>query len=219
MMAVMVTMISFAESPAANATDVMNYARRSFNLKDCELGGTLRDYDTGRVQPFKLLVQGSIIKLRFSEPDELIQLDANVLPYIVKTFGSSESTNSNSADSISVRDSALIYADLRMAHMVWPNAKILFEETIKTMKCWKVRLSKEVPTLPYTTVDLWVHTSTGAIVRVEAFDESANLLKRIELKSIFKSESRVIPSEICIESFVKGKKEPRRTYLKVQRPK
>lgn len=208
---------SGAEEPTAE--DVMRLVRMSYALQDYKLSASLRDETSGKKEQFELTMQQKTIRFRFTNPAEIINLDLAATPAAltrVQPGGRENVPIERYGDS--VRGMAINYEDLSLRFTYWPNPQMIGAETIKTAKCWIVRVVNPDGKGPYGVVDLWVHQGSGGVARMDAYDPKANLVKRFQVISVQKANDITILKEMRIEAFDPAtKKAINRTYMKLDK--
>lgn len=209
-----------ADDPPPTGEEILKLVRLSNALQNYKLTGSLRDSSSGKSEAFTLNMEQNIMRFRFSNPNLIVHLDQTTTPASLKTVqpgGSGAVPLSKYGEK--VRGFAINYEDLSMRFLYWPGAKLLGEESFKTQKCWKVRVSSPDSATPYGTVDLWVHQASGGMAKMEAFDLKGKLAKRFEVGKIQKVDGATILKEMKIESYSAGSsKSDARTYMTLDNP-
>jgi len=212
-----------AEEAQPTGEEVLRIVRMSQALQDLKhLQGFLRNDETGKEVPMELSMTDNIIRFLFRDPAEIINLDLNnngtKLTRIVPGSGKVEIPASLNATT--VRDTHINYEDLSMRFLYWPNAKIIDEETVSFMKCWKVRVVNPDGKGPYGTVDIWVHKASGAIAKMEAYDAKGVKVKQFKVVRGQKYKGAWILKEMRIESYdpLKSGDLIGRTYMQIKDP-
>ena len=221
----LLTLIAFcpslrAEDPPPTAEEIMRLVRLSYALQNYKLTGNLRDSDSGRSEDFTLNMEQSIIRFRFSDPNQIIHLDLSTKPASLKSVqagGVIPVPLEMYGDK--VRGFAMNYEDLSLRFLEWPNPQLLGEDSFKFQKFWKVRVANPNQSSPYGAVDMWVHQGSGGLAKMEAFDLQGKLIKKFEVTNIQKLDGITLLEEMKIESYVPGtKKTNGRTYMRLDRP-
>jgi hypothetical protein len=204
-----------------SAEEILQLVRLSYALQDHKLRGELRDDDTGRREPLELTMQKQVIRFRFTNPPpEIVHLDLTTVPatlWQVKAGGSSQVPLKQAAEG--VRGMDFNYEDLSMRFLYWKNSQYLGEDRVRTVKCWKVRVTAPNRGGPYGTVDLWVHQESGGVAKMEAYNPVGKLVKRFQVVSVQKVGKATVLKEMRVESVnpntgsVQG-----RTYMKMDNP-
>lgn len=210
-----------AEDPPPPGEEILRLVRLSYALQDSKLMGSLRDDETGRVEPFELTMQQRVIRFRFiNQPPEIVHLDLVTVPATlmqVRPGGAGALPMEAYGDS--VRGMDFNYEDLSLRFLYWPNAKLMGEDRIRTVKCWHVRVVTPDRKGPYGTVDLWVHQKSGGVARMDAYNFQGKLVKKFQVISVQKAGEATILKEMRVESYnpLNGDRKGR-TYMKLDKP-
>ncbi len=211
----------FAEDPPPTAEEILKLVRLSYALQDNKVSGELRDDESGKVEPMELTMQKQVIRFRFANPPpEIVHLDLTATPatlWQVKPGGTTQVPLKQAASP--VRGMDINYEDLSMRFLYWANPKLLGEDRIRTVKCWKVRVTAPDRNGPYGTVDLWVHQESGGVAKMEAYNPQGRMVKRFQVISVQKHNKATILKEMRVESFnpLNGERKGR-TYMKLNAP-
>jgi hypothetical protein len=209
---------TLAADPPPTAEDIMRLVRMSYASQDYKLLGNLRDDGTGRTENFELTMQQQKVRFRFDNPAEIIDLDLGTTPATLnRVVAGGRSSVPISALGDAVRGMAMNYEDLSLRFLYWPKPELMGTETIKTARCWVVRVTTPDQLGPYGTVDLWVHQGSGGVAKMEAYDVKANLLKRFAVEKVQEINKVTVLERMRIEAFEPGSKKSRRTYMKLDK--
>ncbi len=218
--AALVSPIHAADDPPPTGEEILRLVRLSNALQNYKLTGSLRDDKSGRSEAFTLNMEQNIMRFRFSNPNLIVHLDQNTTPAslkLVQAGGGGAVPLSKYGEK--VRGFAINYEDLSMRFLYWPGAKLLGEESYKTQKCWKVRVTSPDSATPYGTVDLWVHQASGGMAKMDAYDLQGKHVKRFEVGKVQKVDGTTILKEMKIESYPPGSsKSDGRTYMTLDNP-
>lgn len=207
-----------AADPPPTAEDIMRLVRMSYASQDYKLLGNLRDDATGRTENFELTMQQQKVRFRFDNPSEIIDLDLGMTPAVLsRVVAGGKSSVPISALGDPVRGMAMNYEDLSLRFLYWPNPQLMGTDSIKTAKCWVVRVTTPDQLGPYGTIDLWVHQGSGGVAKMEAYDVKANLLKRFAVEKIQEINKVTVLERMRIEAFEPGSKKSRRTIMKLDK--
>jgi hypothetical protein len=210
-----------AQDQPQTAEEILRLVRLSYALQNHKMQGRLRDETSGRVEPMELTMSQQVIRFRFiNSPPEIVHLDLGTSPatlWQVKPGGSSRVPLSNSAQE--VRGMDFNYEDLSLRFLYWQNAKLLGEERVSTVKCWRLRVTAPNRNGPYGTVDLWVHKESGGIAKMEAWNVQGKMVKRFQVTKVQKVDKATVLKEMRIESFnpTSGDRKGR-TYMTLDNP-
>jgi hypothetical protein len=210
------TITAGAEPPPA-AKEILEAVRLQQAQQQVELEGQLRENE--KIVPFRLTQSGPVIRYRFSNPDETLQLRLgdNDSRLEEVTRGGTEKITPAQFDH-RVRGTGVTYEDLALKFLYWPDARVTGENSIRTRNCWKLELKAPTRQSQYATIWLWVDKSGGALMRLEGYDWGGKLAKRFEVISAQKIEGRWFLKQMRIEEFAPGTgKVQTRTYLEIKK--
>jgi len=204
-------------APFPEAKDVLASVRLRQSQQELELHGQLREGPT--VVPFRLTQTGPIIRYAFSNPDEALQLrlgDNESRLELVTREGVETITPAQFDHK--VRGTSVTYEDLALRFLYWQTGRVTGENEIKSVDCWKLEMKAPSRQSQYSNVWLWVGKENGALMKMEAYDWNAKLLKYFEVVSGQKIEGRWFLKEMRIEERdpATGKVKTR-TYLDIKK--
>jgi ethanolamine utilization protein EutA (predicted chaperonin) len=206
---------SAAIAAPPSAKEILESVRLRQAQQELELQGQLREEQT--VVPFRFTQTGPVIRYSFSKPDETLQLklDENDSRLEVVTNEGVEKIAAAQFDH-KIRGTAVTYEDLALRFLYWPNAKVIGDDTIQLVDCWRLELRAPPRQSQYPTVRLWVQKDGPAIMKVEGYDSNGKLSKRFTVVSGQKIEGRWFLKQMRIEEFDPGTgKVKTRTYLEI----
>lgn len=207
--------VSLAAAPSAQ--EILESVRLQQAQQQMELQGQLRQDAT--IVPFRLTQTGPVVRYSFSKPDEALQLrfgdNDSKLEEI--TMGGVEKIAPAQFDH-KVRGTAVTYEDLALKFLYWPNAKVIGDDTIGVVDCWRLELRAPPRQSQYPTVRLWVQKNGPAIMKVEGYDSNGKLSKRFTVVSGQKIEGRWFLKQMRIEEFDPATGKVRtRAYLEIKK--
>jgi hypothetical protein len=205
-----------AEAPPS-AKEILAQVRLQQSQQQLDLQGQLRSDAT--VIPFRITQTGPIIRYTFANPPEVVQLrlgeDGSRLDLVL--LNSTKKFSSSRLDE-KIGGTAVTYGDLALKFLYWPNPQVIGAETLRTRNCWKLRLGAPSKDAQYATVLLWVDKESGALMRMEGYDQQNQLVKRFEVVSAQKIEGRWFLKQMRIEEMQPGTDKVRsRTYLEIKK--
>jgi hypothetical protein len=208
---------SSAIAAPPSAKEILSTVRLQQAQQQLELEGQLREDQT--VVPFRFTQTGPVIRYSFSKPDEALQLrlgDNDSRLEMVTSEGVEKVAPAQFDHKI--RGTAVTYEDLALRFLYWPDAKVIGDDTIQLVDCWRLELRAPPRQSQYPTVRLWVQKDGPAIMKVEGYDSSGKLAKRFTVVSGQKIEGRWFLKQMRIEEFVPGtSKVKTRTYLEIKK--
>jgi hypothetical protein len=182
-----------------------------------DLQGQLRENEI--VIPFQLIQNGPLIRYSFSNPDEVLQLrlgeNSSRLDIVTDTATEKFALSKLNQK---IRSTGITYEDLALRFLYWPNAKVVGEQNVRTRNCWKLELHPLSRESQYAGVLLWVDKGSGALMRMEGYDWSGQLIKRFEVVSAQKIDNRWFLKQMRVEELQPGtNKVQSRTYLEIRK--
>jgi Outer membrane lipoprotein-sorting protein len=215
-LAVLAAVSAFAASPPS-AREILESVRLQQAKQELELQGQLREGPV--VIPFRLTQTGPVIRYSFSKPDEALQLRlGDNDSRLEEITGDKLEKIAPAQFDHKVRNTAVTYEDLSLRFLYWPNAKVIGDDTIQMVDCWRLELRAPPQQSQYSTVRLWVQKDGAAIMKVEGYDANGKLTKRFLVVSGQKIEGRWFLKQMRIEEIdpATGKVKSR-TYLEINK--
>jgi len=199
-----------------SAKEILDTVRLQQTQQQLELEGQLREGET--VVPFRFTQTGPVIRYSFSKPDEALQLrlGENDSRLEVVTSEGVEKVTPAQFDH-KIRGTAVTYEDLALRFLYWPNAKVIGDDTIGVVDCWRLELRAPPRQSQYPTVRLWVQKDGPAIMKVEGYDSNGKLSKRFTVISGQKIEGRWFLKQMRIQEFDPATGKPSLTYLEINK--
>src|SRR4030095_14013787 len=210
------TTSSFAD-PTPSAKDILASVRMIEARQQIDLQGQLRQDNL--VVPFHLVQNGPLIRYSFVNPNEVLQLrlGENSSRLDLVTGGDTEQFSASKLKQ-KIRGTIVTYEDLAFKFLYWPTARVLGEENVRTRNCWKLQLRSPSRESQYSNVLLWVDKGSGALMRMEGYDWSAQLAKRFEVVSAQKIEGRWFLKQMRVEELQPGTNHVEaRAYVEIKR--
>jgi Outer membrane lipoprotein-sorting protein len=204
-------------APLPSAKEILDSVRLLQAQQQLELQGQLREGPV--VIPFRLTQTGPVIRYSFSKPDEALQLRlGDNDSRLEEITGDKLEKIAPAQFDHKVRGTAVTYEDLSLRFLYWPNAKVIGDDTIQMVDCWRLELRAPPRQSQYATVRLWVQKDGAAIMKVEGYDSSGRLAKRFLVVSGQKIEGRWFLKQMRIEEMDSASgKVKTRTYLEIRK--
>ncbi|MCB1209802.1 MAG: outer membrane lipoprotein-sorting protein [Verrucomicrobiales bacterium] len=204
--------LALSKESDPSADEILRLVRMSYAMQDYKLSGNLRDDESGRTQPFELTMAAQVIRFRFSDPAEIVNVDlSSEPPTLTQIKSGSKSKMPPSALSEPLRGMSMSYEDLSLGFLDWPNPKLVGHDTIKLgAKCWVIQVNNPAPTGAYGTVKIWVHQASGGMAKMEAYDRtSGKLVKEFLVRGVQKAGDVTVLEEMRIKTFdaISGEKQ------------
>ena len=216
-LSVLLVASSALAAPAPSAKEILESVRLRQGQQELNLEGQIREGAT--IVPFRLTQSGPVIRYTFSNPDEALQLRLG------ENESRLEEVTGEGVEKIApaqfdrkVRGTGVTYEDLALRFLYWQTGRVTGENEIRTVRCWKLEMKAPSRQSQYSNVWLWVGKENGALMKMEAYDWNAKLLKRFEVVSGQKIEGRWFLKELRIEELDPGTgKVKTRTYLDIKK--
>ncbi len=206
-----------AQAGVPSAREILDLVRLQQSQQQLDLQGQLRS--DGTVIPFRITQTGPVIRYTFANPPETVQLrlEEGGSRLDLVFLNSTKKLAASRLDE-KIGGTAVTYGDLALKFLYWPNAEVLGADTIRTRNCWKLRLTAPSNDAQYKTVLLWVDKESGALMRMEGYDQKNLLVKRFEVVSAQKIEGRWFLKQMRIEEIAPGTdKVLNRSYLEIKK--
>jgi len=203
--------------PAPSAQEILASVRMRQAQQQIDLQGQLRENDV--VVPFRLVQNGPTVRYIFSNPDEALQLQLGERNSRLEEVSGSNSEKVSPAQfDRRIRGTNLTYEDLALKFIYWPDASVIGEENIRTRNCWKLQLRAPSRDSQYASVLLWIDKNSGALMRMEGYNETGQVVRRFEVVSAQKIDNRWFLKQMRIEEMQPGTNHVRsRTYLEIKK--
>jgi hypothetical protein len=213
---ILAAMAARADAPPS-AQEILDQVRLQQSQQQLDLQGQLRSDAT--VMPFRITQTGPVIRYTFANPPEVVQLrlgeDGARLDLVL--LNSTKKFSASRLDD-KIGGTAVTYGDLALKFLYWPNAKVIGADTLRTRNCWKLRLTAPSKDAPYASVLLWVDKESGALMRMEGYDQKDRLAKRFEVVSAQKIDGRWFLKQMRVEEMEPGTNTVRsRSYLEIKK--
>jgi Outer membrane lipoprotein-sorting protein len=200
-----------------SAKEILGQVRLQQSQQQLDLQGQLRSEAT--VIPFRITQTGPVIRYTFANPPEVVQLrlgeEGSRLDLVL--LNSTKKFSASRLDE-KIGGTAVTYGDLALKFLYWPNPQVIGADTLRTRNCWKLRLTAPSKDAQYATVLLWVDKESGALMRMEGYNQKGQLVKRFEVISAQKIDGRWFLKQMRIEELEAGTDKVRsRTYLEIKK--
>ena len=198
------------EIPELTAQQIQEAVRYSHSLQQADLVGQIKA-DNGAKATFDLKISGQRVRFRFRDPEQSIVLDNLHGGYKLteSTLGSPTTTVPTSKYGEPIRGTDMLYEDLAMRFLYWPQSNLRGVESIKGRDAWKLHIvnPNRAPRVgPYSQVYIWVDQKSGGLMKMEAFDWGGKRVKRYEVKSAQKIKGTWMLKKMEVETYKDGKR-------------
>jgi hypothetical protein len=204
-------------APTPSAKEILESVRLRQAQQEQQLNGQLREEAT--IVPFRFTQTGPVIRYAFTKPDEALQLRlGDNESRLEEVTGEGVEKITPAQFDRKIRGTAVTYEDLALRFLYWPDAKVIGDDTIQLVDCWRLELRAPPRQSQYGTVRVWVQKEGPAIMKVEGYDSNGKLAKRFMVVSGQKIEGRWFLKQMRIETYdpASGKVKTR-TYLEINK--
>lgn len=198
-----------------DAQALMDSARVLQMNREATLRGQIRA-ESGR-SPFVLEVEPGIIGYHFANPSEALLVDygSSGAKMLFRSGGKTRALSGRELDQ-PLRDIGMTYRDLGLEFLYWRDAEVVHEERIKGRDAWLVDMRPKPGDSDYGVVRVWVDKKTGALIRMQGYDDQARLIRKFEVTSVGKIDGVWMLKQMRIEEFdPESGKITNRSYIEI----
>ncbi len=116
-----------------------------------------------------------------------------------------------------ILDSDASYEDLGMDFLRWSEVRPLGGDSIKTLEAWAYE-AKPPTSSNYAKTHFWISSDYLAVLRVDAFNEKNQIIKRVEVNGVMKVGNAYTIKEMVIASIIPGRDlSSSRTFIEIRK--
>jgi hypothetical protein len=210
------------EFKSLTADQILELVRLSQALQDSGLSAHLRK--GGNLIPVGISMRKGSILFKFQQPDEILELQLGDKGATLNRETRAGKRAVPKGDyGTHIRGTDVTYEDLSMRFLYWPKPALLGTVRLNLLrKCWKLRVTNPDESGPFSTVIVWVHQASGALLQMEGYGRapSSNPIKRFRVTKVQKSKGAWILRQMVIETLnPKTRRSVGETTLNVRDPK
>ncbi len=112
-----------------------------------------------------------------------------------------------------VRGTDVTREDLSIWQLGWPATGVK-EDRTSGFKCWKVSVRNPNGEGAYKSADVWIHQNSLALIRMDAYDASGNLARRLQVQKIKRFGDQQLGEQMRVISYENGRKQST-TYIQI----
>ena len=101
-----------------------------------------------------------------------------------------------------IENTNFTYEDLSLRFLYWPEAFFLKEETIKTQKCYVIRLTNPGAYGNYKYVDVWIGQGSYAMMKMQGYNAKGEHIKTMQASDIMNVEDKIMLKKMKVETIV-----------------
>ena len=187
-------------------------------LQDFKLEGNLRTAKS--LHPIVLRTKGRQMVFEFLKSPLQVRITMEVGGTLVerRSSGTDKWVEVKGAARLEkILDSDAAYEDLGLDFLRWGDVRPMGEDSIKTLKAWAYEAKPSGPS-NYSKAHYWISADYLAVLRVDAFNEKGEAMKRVEVNGVQKVGKSYVIKEMQISSLVPGRDISKsRTYIEIQK--
>jgi hypothetical protein len=116
-----------------------------------------------------------------------------------------------------ILDSDACYEDLGLDFLRWSDVRTLGADSIKTLGAWAYEAKPPVMS-NYAKTQYWISSDYLAVLRVDAFNEKNQVIKRVEVNGVMKVGNAYTIKEMLIASIIPGRDlSSSRTFIEIRK--
>ena len=196
------------------AQEILEAVRVNPMGQNMALNAQLRDGT--KSTPFKIVVDDAV-RYQFSNPEQelILKLGEDSSTLQERVGGKTAGVTPAKLDD-RVRNTGVTYEDLALKFLYWKAPKLLGEETVRSLRAWKIELQSGRDSSQYGVARVWIGKDSGAILRIEGYNREGKLIRKFEVVSGQKFDDQWMLKQMRIETLdPETKKVTNRTYLEV----
>ncbi len=224
----MVALVAQDEVALPPAKEILEHVRYSQSSESQVFNGEIRPRKIGlKSTPIRMEFSDGGVRFHFFEGnsrrnkvDQVLELKLSKGRYVL-TEPSMKGDGAIPLERYSrrVRGSDIVYEDIAMRFLYWPEPRHLKVEKAKGGLAWKIRCVNPGVDGPYSLVDVWVSQESGALVRMNGFDSKRRLIKSFEVESVQRHKGAWMLRMMNVRTYpTSAGAHMGSTYLKVELP-
>lgn len=187
---------------AQTAADLLNHARASIASMNGSFDGAFMQGAGRNRVPFVVESNRTgAMRYHFNNPGEIV-------PILVGQAPEGDLTRQ-------VRGTDITLEDLSLWYLQWPAGEVR-AETSAAMSFWVVSVTNDTGKGSYTKAEIWIHQTSLALFRVDAFDKNNAVVRRLEVEHIREFGDQKIADRLRVSTFQQGNKVSS-TYVQLAR--
>ncbi len=190
---------------------------KNMRLADFTLQGTVRT-DKNKY-PITLRTKGYELIYEFN--DQPLQIREVISPensIVQRRKNSNEPwvTLTDKEKTEKILDSDISYEDLGLDFIRWENVRPLGTDNIKTLPAWAFEATPNGVSL-YSKARFWISSDYDAFLRVDAYNQKDQVIKRVEVNGVQKIGKAYMIKEMQISTLIPGRElSSSRTYVEIK---
>lgn len=208
------------------ASAILSQVRYAYPKKTLNFKGEIRPRKIGfKMIPVNISFNDQMIRFEFykenkssNDKDEIINLQFG--DDRIKVFREFENEITQLNDNQlgeRIRGTDIAYDDIAMRFLKWPKPVILKIEKAKGGMAWKIRCTNPNKNQLYSIVDVWVSQKSGAIVRMNAYNNKRRIIKSFEVDAVQQIKGDWFLETMIVRSYpIDAGSKPTSSFLKLE---
>jgi len=189
-----------------SADQVIANARYASTLNNIEFKGKLKKRFSST--PVLLKMLGNDIQLHYQKDgtNRGIQLQLNQDNFALYNITDGRRSKFPASHiGASIEGSDFTYEDLSLSFLYWSGGHILMEETVKTIKCYKVQVHNPGSSGNYKYVELWIDKKSFALMKMQGYNAQGQHIKTLEPVDIMNVDDKIMMKKMKVSTMVNGR--------------
>lgn len=116
-----------------------------------------------------------------------------------------------------VENTDFTYEDISMRFLYWSHPQIHGEDTIKTRKCYKVKVFNPTQSGNYKFAFLWIEKNSFAVMKMEGYDFNEKHIKTLEATDVMNVDDKIVLKKMKVKTIENGRTKSQ-SYLILENP-
>lgn len=192
------------DEPVPDADLVQARLWRNMTLQDLTMTGHMRVGN--RIEPLTVRSKDRTMVFEFKEGLQVrVELTSEGSDVFRRQEGQKNWQLLNGAQRQEhILNSDITYEDLGVDFLRWPNARPLGTDRIKTLSAWAYEVTAPGPS-QYAKAHYWVSSDFLAVLRVDAFNQDGQVIRRVEVNGVQRFEDIYVIKEMMFATIIPGR--------------
>lgn len=190
-----------------SADQIIANARYASTLNNMEFEGKLKKKGLNST-PVLLKMLGNDIQLHYHKDGTnrgiQLQLNQNKCSLYNITNGK-HSQLPASQFGVNIEGSDFTYEDLSLRFLYWSGGNVLKEESVKSLKCFLVRVTNPGTAGNYKYVDLWIDQKSFALMKMQGYNAQGQHIKTLEPVDIMNVNDKIMMKKMKVRTMSNGR--------------
>jgi len=195
-LAVLLAVLSLAQVHAQKPEELLTHARSSIGSMNGTFEGWMIVGNGQTKVPFLVVAKSDgNLTYKFFSPSEAISF----------RVGTSTGIPQDRFNQV-IRNTGITHEDLSLWQLSWPSKGEADSKLSNGLKFYVVTVTNPSNKGAYGAAEIWIHQKSLALFRIDAFDRSGNLARKMEVQKIRNFGDQRIAEQMRISTYTGGKK-------------